>query len=185
MAGELTKYQYYGLVGQGIAQVGAGLSRYSSESSAGTIESMARNISAGGYDTQAEAMELQSQMELIVADAESAKRLEELNDTLAKNTVANIAMGRTGEGSAEAIRRSNVDVAERDVARIERGGKIRSQQAKISAVGAKKSASASRSSARQASIASKAASKSAMFGAIGSLATLGAQYGSLTPTKAK
>lgn len=177
----LRDYQYYGLVGQGVAQAGASLIQGVTAASAAEVSAAGSRISATGFESSAEAFELQAEMETIAADSEANARLELLNETLTKNTVANIAMGRRSEGSADVIERANIDAANQDVEAIERKGGIRRIQAKSAAIGARKSASAAKSEARQKNIAGKAAFTQGVLGSVTSLATLGAVASSVRP----
>lgn len=183
MAGELTNYQYYGLIGKGISGAAASYSQGSAAKTSAMIESVGGQLTASGYDATAEAYTLQSEMETIAADAEANARLEALNETLTRNSVANIAMGRTNEGSVTAVENSNVRAANADVSVIKKQGELKSVQSKSNAISAKKNASASRSAAKQSTIAGNAAYKQGMIGAVTSLASVGASYGQLQPTK--
>ena len=185
MAGELTNYQWYGLVGKGFASVASDLRAGSLEKTSSQLSAAGLTMSAGGYDTQAASLNLQAEMERINAEAMSAQRLVEANNVAARNTVTNIAMGKTGEGSADIIARSNDINAEADVGRIQRGGEIKSIQAKLGAIGAEKNASAARSSARSNAIAGKAAFKSGIYSSIGSLSQIALAGSQLKSTPAK
>lgn len=184
MAGEINNYQWYGLIGQGLSGAASNYTAGSLEKTSSLLAAAGLNMSAGGYDTQAASLNLQAEMERINADAMSAQRLVEANNVAARNTVTNIAMGKTGEGSADIIARANDINAEADVGRIQRGGEIKSIQAKLGAIGAQKNASAARSSARSNEIAGKGAYKMGIYSSIGSLAQVGLAGSQLQSTPA-
>lgn len=159
----LNQYQYWGLVGQGTAQVGASLVQ-------GFGGSAANILAAGGYAQSAEMMDIQAQQETINAQAASNVRMEQYNQSEAANVALLSAMGKTGENTT--ISDANLRAAEEDVDAIKREGKMRN-------ISARSGASAARSKSKQAEIAAEGAMMQGIFGAVGGAAGAVGSYSML------
>jgi len=159
MAGELTQYQYYGLVGQSVSQMGASLTQGFATKSANTVQ-------AGGYGMSAEATELIGEQELINAEADANARMDQFNLTEAANRAITSAMGKTGENTT--VSDANQEAAERDTSLMRRKGRMANLSAKSKAIGL-------RSAAKQSRIAGDAA---AITGVLGGVSSAGFGVGS-------
>lgn len=151
---ELTNYQYYGLVGQGVSQVSSSLIQ-------GFGTQAAMEVQAGGYAMSAEMLEIQAEQELINAEAQANVRMAQFNQSAAGNVAVTAAMGKTGEN--QTISDANYEAALKDVSLMRREGKVKS-------ISARSGASAQRSAAVQSEIAADSAMKQGIFGAIGGVA---------------
>lgn len=154
MADNLTNYQYYGLVGQGVSQISSSLIQ-------GFGTEAAMEVQAGGYGMSAEMLEIQAEQELINAEAQANVRMAQFNQSAAANVAVTTAMGKTGEN--QTISAANYEAALKDVSLMRREGKVKS-------ISARSGASAQRSAARQSEIAADSAMKQGIFGAIGGAA---------------
>lgn len=167
MANESTNYQYWGLIGQGVSQASSALVEGFGKS--GVLE-----LQAGGYGMSAEMLEIQSEQELINAEAMANARFEQFNQSAAANVAIMSAMGKTAENTT--ITDANYEVARKDASLMKREGKLRS-------ISARSGASAARSAARQSKIASKTAMTQGILGAVSSTASAYGFYSMIGSSK--
>ena len=160
---ELTSYQYYGLVGQGVSQVSSSLVQ-------GFGAEAALEAQAGGYGMSAEMLDIQAEQELINAEAQANVRMSQFNQSAAANVAITASMGKTGENTT--ISDANYAAAVKDVSLMKREGRIKS-------ISARSGASAKRSAAKQSKIAAKSAAKQGIFGAISGVSTAVGSYSML------
>lgn len=163
MAGEITNYQYYGLVGQGVAQASSSLIR-------GFSTAAALSIQAGGYEASAEMLEIQAEQETINAQAQANTRWNQYNTSASANVAVMAAMGKTGENVT--IDDASYEAAFKDASLMKTQGKLKN-------ISARSAASAQRSAAKQAEIGRDAAIKIGIAGGVSGAAGAVGSYSML------
>jgi len=167
MAGELTQYQYYGLVGKGVTQATASLTK-------GFGDAASLDLQAGGYGLSAESADIQAEQVLLNAEAAANARLENYNISEASNAALTAAMGKTGENTT--ISDANLEAAEKDMSLMRRKGKMQN-------ISARSVSSSARSAQRQSKIAANASMTQGILGGISSASGAFGSYGMLTGAK--